>query len=294
MKMIKAGVLDIAYLDHGPADGPPVVLLHGFPYDIHAYDDVSRLLAARGLRCLTPFLRGYGETRFLNADTPRSGEQAALGADLLAFMDALAIPRAILGGYDWGGRAACIVAALWPERVAGLVSCGQGYNIQDIVNAEKPAAPEAEARWWYVYYFNTARGVAALTQDRRALCRDLWRLWSPSWTFDDATFAATAASFDNRDFVDVVIHSYRHRLGGVEADPAYQDIEARLARQPDIAAPTIVLQGRDDGVDPPGSQDAARAHFTGRYEKRIIPGTGHNLPQEAPDAFVSAVLSFVG
>jgi pimeloyl-ACP methyl ester carboxylesterase len=206
-------------------------------------------------------------------------------------MDALAIPRAILGGYDWGGRAACIVAALWPERCGGLVSCGQGYNIQDIATAWMPASPEAEVRWWYVYYFNTARGVAGLTQDRCAFCRHLWRLWSPTWAFGDATFAATAASFDNPDFVDIVIHSYRHRLGGVAGDPAYQAIEERLASQPHISAPTVVLQGRDDGVDPPRSEDLARTHFRDRYEKQIVPRVGHNLPQEAPEAMASAILS---
>lgn len=291
MKAVRAGVLEIAYLDLGPASERPVILMHGFPYDVRAYDEVSRLLAERGTRCLVPFLRGYGATRFLSADTPRSGQQAALGADLLAFMDALSLPRAVLGGYDWGGRAACIVAALWPDRVAGLVSGGQGYNIQDIANAQKPAPPEEEARYWYMYYFNTVRGAAGLTQNRRALCNHIWKLWSPSWTFDDATYSETAASFDNPDFVDVVIHSYRHRFGYVEGDPAFQAIEDRLAMRPDITVPSISIQGQDDGVDPPVVEDFDRPHFKGRYERRIISGAGHNLPQEAPAAFVSAILS---
>ncbi|GLS17930.1 alpha/beta hydrolase [Labrys miyagiensis] len=289
MKSIQAGVLDIAYLETGPADGPPVILLHGFPYDIHAYDAVSDLLAASGLRCLVPFLRGYGPTRFLLAETPRSGEQAALGADLLAFMDALGIPRALLGGYDWGGRAASIVAALWPERVRGLVSCGTGYNIQDIARAGIPAEPEEEARFWYQYYFHSERGRAGLAQKRRALCHLLWKLWSPSWAFDEETFARSAAAFDNPDFVDIVIHSYRHRYGGIPGDPAYASIEARLAAQPAITVPAIVLQGADDGVDPPAPEDRDAPHFTAAYDRRILPGIGHNLPQEAPEAFALAM-----
>ncbi|WP_413989997.1 alpha/beta fold hydrolase [Labrys okinawensis] len=290
MKSIQAGVLDIAYLETGPADGPPVILLHGFPYDIHAYDEVSDLLAASGVRCLVPFLRGYGPTRFLSAETRRSGEQAALGADLLAFMDALAIRRVVLGGYDWGGRAASIVAALWPERVRGLVSCGTGYNIQDIAHAGIPAEPEEEARYWYQYYFHSERGRAGLAQKRHALCHLLWKLWSPSWAFDEETFARSAAAFDNPDFVDIVIHSYCHRYGGIPGDPAYAAIEAQLATQPAITVPTIVLQGADDGVDPPARVDRDAAHFTAAYDRRILPGIGHNLPQEAPLAFADAVL----
>lgn len=293
MNSIRAGVLDIAYFDTGPRDGRTVVLLHGFPYDAHAYDAVSADLSARGLRCLVPFLRGYGPTRFLSPDTMRSGQQAALAADLLAFMDALDISRAVLGGYDWGGRAACIAAALRPDRVLGLVSCGQGYNIQDIANAGLPAPPEEEARYWYMYYFHTARGRAGLTSNRRAFCRHLWSLWSPSWAFDDGIFERTAASFDNPDFVEIVIHSYRHRFGGVPGDPSLDQIEAQLARQPDIKVPSVVLQGRDDGVDPPSAEDRNQAHFTGPYDRRIIDGTGHNLPQEAPEAFAAAILTLV-
>jgi pimeloyl-ACP methyl ester carboxylesterase len=289
MTHIDAGVLNIAYLEIGPAHGAPVILLHGFPYDVHAYDVIAADLAASGHRCILPYLRGYGPTRFLHAATPRSGEQAALGADLLALMDALSIPNAILGGYDWGGRAACIVAALWPERVRGLVSAGAGYNIQNIARSGIPAAPEAEHRFWYQYYFHAERGRAGLTADRRALCRLIWKLWSPTWAFDDATFAQTAEAFDNPDFVEVVIHSYRHRYGLVAGDPALAGIEARLAAQPRIAVPSIVLQGGDDGVDPPEAHDEDAPHFTGRYERRIIPGAGHNLPQEAPAAFAEAI-----
>jgi len=292
MKTVTAGVLEIAYHETGPLDGKPVILLHGFPYDIHAYDAVARQLATEGWRCLVPFLRGYGPTRFLSDQTFRSGEQAALGADLLAFMDALSIPPAVLGGYDWGGRAACIVAALWPERVRGLVSCGTGYNIQNIAIAGRPVSPEEECRYWYQYYFHAERGKAGLTQNRRELCRFIWRIWSPTWAFDDATFEQSYAAFENPDFVDIVIHSYRHRFGGIPGDPALQSIEAQLAKQPDINVPTCVLQGADDGVDPPDAIDHPASHFTTpSYERRIIPKAGHNLPQEAPAAFAAAIRS---
>ncbi|SDO05421.1 Pimeloyl-ACP methyl ester carboxylesterase [Methylobacterium phyllostachyos] len=289
MKSVRAGVLEVAYREAGPPDGPPAVLLHGFPYDIHAYDVAAERLAAAGVRCLIPYLRGYGPTRFLDAATPRSGEQAALGADLLAFLDALGIGRAVLAGYDWGGRAACVVAALWPERAKGLVSCGVGYNIQNIPVAGRPAAPEVEHRLWYQYYLHGERGRAGLEANRDAFCRLLWQLWSPSWGFDDGTFAQTAGSFDNPDFVDVVVHSYRHRFGLVPSDPAYLEIEARLAEQPAIAVPSIVLLGADDGVGPPPASDTAARHFTGPYRREIVAGVGHNFPQEAPDAFATAV-----
>ncbi|MCX8224545.1 MAG: alpha/beta hydrolase [Sulfitobacter sp.] len=290
MKSITAGCLEVYYHEVGPIAGDPVILLHGFPYDAHAYDAVSARLAKQGYRCIAPYLRGYGQTRFLSADTMRSGQQAALGADLLAFMDALSVKTAFLGGYDWGGRAACIIAALWPERVRGLVSCGRGYNIQDIARAKEPAPAVEEARYWYMYYFHTERGRAGLTLNRRDICKHIWSIWSPTWRFDDATWAATAPSFDNPDFVEVVLHSYRHRFGSIAGDPAYEDIETRLAEQPSIGVPSIVLQGRDDGVDPPREEDSDRQHFGGFYERQIIDGTGHNLPQEAPDAFAAAVL----
>ncbi|WP_291735063.1 alpha/beta hydrolase [Leisingera sp. F5] len=291
---IKAGKLEIAYHEFGPRDGAPAVLLHGFPYDARAYDEAAAWLAEQGIRCLVPYLRGFGPTRFLSPESMRSGQQAALGADLLAFMDALGIEQACLGGYDWGGRAACIVAALWPERVRGLVSCGQGYNIQDISNAWQPAEPEVEASYWYMYYFHTARGRAGLEQLRRKLCRHIWSLWSPSWTFDHGTYSATADSFENSDFVEIVIHSYTHRFGDVSGDPDYEEIEARLAEQPSITVPSIVLQGRDDGVDPPAIEDFDRPHFDGSYQRRIIEGAGHNLPQETPQAFAQAIAELAG
>ena len=291
MNHIAAGVLNVAYLETGPPDGVPVILLHGFPYDVHAYDAVSQRLAAAGLRCIVPYLRGYGPTRFISPDTPRSGQQAALGADLLALMDALKIHSAVLVGYDWGGRAACIVAALWPQRAKGLVSCGAGYNIQNIPIAGEPATPEEEYRYWYQYYFHSERGRAGLTRNRRDLCRLIWRLWSPTWGFDDATFDRSAAAFDNPDFVDVVIHSYRHRFGGIPGDAALDAIESLLAAQPRIAVPCIVLEGAEDGVTPPRRADSSAPHFTGFYERRIVPGAGHNFPQEAPDAFADAVIA---
>ena len=290
LKQINAGALDVAYADDGPADGTPVFLLHGFPYDIHAYGEVTPMLAAAGCRVFTPYLRGYGPTRFLSHQTPRSGQQAALAHDLLALMDALAVPDALLAGYDWGGRAACIVAALWPHRARGLVSVN-GYNLQDIANAGRPAAPENEYRFWYQYYFHGERGRAGLAQNRRALCELLWRLWSPNWQFDAATYDRSAAAFDNPDFVDVVIHSYRHRFGLVPGDPAVEETERRLARQPSISVPAIVLEGDGDGVMAAGGSLRHRRHFTGTYERREYPLVGHNLPQEAPREFADAVLA---
>jgi pimeloyl-ACP methyl ester carboxylesterase len=285
---VNAGDLSVAYLEAGDPTGPPVVLLHGFPYDVHAYDEVAPRLAAGGARVVVPWLRGFGPTRFLDAATPRSGQQAALARDLLTLLDALRIERATLAGYDWGGRAACIVAALWPQRVQGLVSVN-GYNLQDIARAREPLSPENEQRLWYQYYFHGERGRAGLAQDRRALCRLLWRLWSPTWAFDDATYERSAAAFDHPDFVDVVIHSYRHRFGLVPGDPALEPIEQRLAAQPRISVPSITLDGADDGVMPIGGTAHHAPHFAGRHEHRVVPGAGHNLPQEAPQAFAQAV-----
>ena len=293
VKSVRAGMLEVAYRETGPTEGPPAVLLHGFPYDVHAYDAAAERLAAAGVRCVIPYLRGYGPTRFLDPATPRSGEQAALGADLLALLDALGIARAVLAGYDWGGRAACVVSALWPDRSTGLVSCGVGYNIQNIPAAGRPAAPEVEHRLWYQYYLHGERGRAGLEADREAFCRLLWRLWSPSWAFDAATFAQSAQSFHNADFVDVVVHSYRHRFGLVPSAPALVEIEARLAAQPAIAVPSIVLLGADDGVGPPPATDTDARHFAGAYRREIVAGVGHNLPQEAPDAFAAAVLALL-
>ena len=245
---IRTVTLDIAYHETGERDGVPVVLLHGWPSDLHDWDGVAPALAA-GCHVLVPWLRGYGPTRFLDPKTPRSGQQAALGADLKDFLDGLGIARAYLAGYDWGGRAACVVAALWPERVRGLVSIG-GYNIQNIATSGEPGAAAQEHRLWYQWYFHTARGEAGLERNRRDIARLLWRLWSPNWDFDEATFAATAASFDNPDFVAVTIQSYRHRYGLAEGDPALAPIEAALAAQPPITVPTIVLHGEADGVSP--------------------------------------------
>ncbi|MBM3620902.1 MAG: alpha/beta hydrolase [Alphaproteobacteria bacterium] len=289
VKHIQTDVLDIAWEDHGSAVRAPVILLHGFPYDVRAYDEVAPRLATAGMRVLVPYLRGYGPTRFLSTATPRSGEQAALGHDLLQFMNALRIERATVAGYDWGGRAACIVAALWPERVAGLVSCG-GYNIQDIAASVEPVAAEQEHRFWYQYYFHTERGRAGLTKNRRDICRLLWRLWSPEWQFDEATFERTAPSFDNPDFVDVVIQSYRHRYGYAPGDPAMAPIDARLATKPKITVPTKVLHGGHDGVGPAEQSERHQRFFTGPYQRRLLPRIGHNVPQEAPIDFAAAVL----
>jgi pimeloyl-ACP methyl ester carboxylesterase len=292
LKHIRAGVLDIAYVETGPQDGQPVFLMHGFPYDIHAYENVFPILVRAGCRVIVPYLRGYGPTRFCCSATPRSGEQAALGADLLALMDALDISKALLAGYDWGGRAACVVAALWPERCTGLVSFNS-YNIQQISRANVPDLPENEHRLWYQYYFHSERGHAGLEKNRRAVTRLLWKLWSPTWSFSDEVFAVSAQAFDNPDFVDVVIHSYRHRFGLVDGDPAYAELEAQLATQPPISIPTITFDGGDDGVRAP-SYDAPHAHlFTGPRSHRVVAGVGHNMPQEVPEIFAAAVLELL-
>lgn len=292
LRRVQAGVLEIAYFESGPADGAPVFLMHGFPYDVHAYAEVAPMLAAAGCRVIVPSLRGFGGTRFLDDATPRSGEQAALGADLLALMDALAVPRAVLAGYDWGGRAACVVAALWPERCAALVSFNS-YNIQNIAKAMVPDTPENEHSLWYQYYFHSERGRAGLARDRRGVTKLLWKLWSPTWAFDDATFERSAAAFDNADFVDVVIQSYRHRFALAEGDPAYADIERRLAAQPSITVPSITFDGVDDGVRPPADAAVHAARFAGPRSHRWVPGVGHNMPQEVPRTFADAVLELI-
>jgi pimeloyl-ACP methyl ester carboxylesterase len=284
--------LDIAYEASGPANGEPVILLHGFPYDPRAYDDMLPPLVAAGCRVLVPYLRGYGPTRFRAPETLRSGQQAALGKDLLDFLDALELAQATLVGYDWGGRAACVVAALWPDRVRGLATVG-GYNIQNIAASRNPAPAEQERRLWYQYYFHTERGRAGLSQNRAGVCRLLWRLWSPTWDVSDATYERTAASFDNPDFVEVVIHSYRHRYGYVAGDPAFDRIEAQLAEQPLIAVPTVSLHGADDGVTPLQPTDSQARMFCGHYQRVVVPGAGHNLPQEKPAEVVDAVLQLL-
>lgn len=287
LRKIPAGVLKVAYYEYGPQEGWPAVMCHGFPYDVHAYSHVAPVLAEAGARVIVPYLRGYGATRFLSQETPRSGEQAALATDLLAFMDALKIESAVLGGYDWGGRAACIVSALWPERVTALVT-GNSYNIQNIARSLEPAAPSEEASLWYQYYFHSERGRRGLAKNRDGIARLLWKMWSPTWEFDEATFNQTAMAFGNPDFVDVVIHSYRHRFGLVPGDPAVAQIETRLTAQPPITVPTIAIDGAKDGVNN-GTQHHAKK-FTGPFEYRDFSSAGHNLPQEQPEDWARAVL----
>jgi pimeloyl-ACP methyl ester carboxylesterase len=293
LRQIDAGVLSVGYHEAGPADGPAVMLLHGFPYDIHSYVDVAPLLADQGCRVIVPYLRGYGPTRFRDAATPRSGEQAAIGADLMALMDALSIQRAVFAGYDWGGRAACIGAALWPERCIGLVSVNS-YLIQDIANALVPAPSAREVPLWYQWYFQIERGRAGLAADRRGITRILWEQWSPNWHFDEAMLERTSIAHDNPDYVDIVIHSYRHRYGLAEGDPRYADIQRRLATLPPITVPAITLDGDADGVARVTDGSPSAAKFTARRIHRVIPGAGHNLPQEEPEAFAAAVMELVG
>jgi pimeloyl-ACP methyl ester carboxylesterase len=291
-KHVRTASLDIAYEESGAADGVPVFLMHGWPYDPRSYDEVIPPLVASGARLIVPYLRGFGATRFLSRETLRSGQQAALGNDLRELLDALGVDRAVLAGYDWGGRAACIVAALWPERVRGLVTVN-GYNIQDIPGSAEPQTPLQERRFWYQWYFQTERGRAGLERNRGALSRLLWELWSPHWSFDDATFARSAASFENEDFVAVTIHSYRHRYGNAAGDPKFEEIERRLAAKPKINVPTIALQGDADGVLPADVSEKHAALFSGHYQRHLLPRIGHNPPQEAPREFAGAVLELM-
>lgn len=288
-KQVRAGVLDVGYHESGPADGPAVLLLHGFPYSVESFADVAPRLAAHGCRVIVPHLRGHGSTRFLDAATPRAGQQGAIGTDVIDLMDALGIRRAVLAGYDWGGRAACVAAALHPERCAGLVSVN-GYLIQDIAGSARPLAPAVESGLWYQFYFLTERGRAGLGAYRREIAQALWVRNSPGWRFDEATLARHASAFDNPDYVDVVIHSYRHRLGFAPGAAAYEDIERRLAGMPTIGVPTITLDGGADGVVPATDGTSTAARFTGRRRHRVIASAGHNLPEEAPGAFADAVL----
>jgi pimeloyl-ACP methyl ester carboxylesterase len=287
------GVLDVAYYASGPSDGPAVLLLHGFPYDIHSYVDVVPILAGHGLRVLVPYLRGHGPTRFVDPDAPRSGQQAALGADVIELMDALALPRAILAGFDWGGRAACVAAAMWPERCAGLVAVNS-YLIQDIAAAQLPIDPHLEAGFWYFFYFATERGRLGLAANRREIAKVIWTRNSPTWHFDDAQLDRAADAFDNPDYVDVVIHSYRHRLGLAPGHEPYASVERALARQPAITVPAVTLDGMADGNFPATDGAPSAAHFTGFRAHHQVPGAGHNLPQEAPAAFAAAVLELAG
>jgi pimeloyl-ACP methyl ester carboxylesterase len=289
VRQIDAGLLNVGYVDLGPADGPAVLLLHGWPYDIHSYVDVAPALAAAGYRVIVPYLRGYGSTRFRSGETARNGEQAALALDAIAFLDALEIHKAIVAGFDWGARTACIVAALWPERCDGLVSVS-GYLIGSQAAGKLPLPPEAEHQWWYQYYFATERGRAGYDQYRREFAKFIWRTASPKWDFDDATFERSAASFDNPDHVAIAIHNYRWRLGLADGEAEYVELENRLAEAPGIDVPTITLEGDANGAPHP-DPSAYATKFSGPYSHRTIEGgIGHNLPQEAPDAFSDAVL----
>jgi pimeloyl-ACP methyl ester carboxylesterase len=289
ISQIEAGVLNVGYAEAGPADGPVVLLLHGWPYDIHSYAEVVPLLATAGFRALVPYLRGYGTTRFLSEDTFRNGEQAALAADALAFLDALEIERAVVAGFDWGARTADILAALWPDRCDGLVSVS-GYLIGSQEAGKQPLPPEAELQWWYQYYFATERGRAGYEANRREFAKLIWRTASPEWDFDDPTFDRSAASFDNPDHVEIVIHNYRWRLGLADGGPEYAELEQQLANAPAISVPTITLEGDANGAPHPEPSSYA-AKFTGPYSHRTIAGgVGHNLPQEAPEAFADAVI----
>ena len=292
LRNIDAGPLNIAYYEAGPADGPAVMLMHGFPYDIHSYVDVAPILVAQGCRVVVPYLRGFGPTRFREEATLRSGEQAALGADMMALMDALGIQRAVFAGYDWGGRAACVGAALWPERCSGLV-CVNSYLIQDIAGAMVPARPDREVPLWYQYYFQLERGRVGLAANRRSIARLLWTQWSPNWKFDEACFERTAIAHDNPDYVDVVIHSYRHRFGLADGDPRYADIERKLAAQPAISVPSITLDGDGDGVSPATDGSWSAPKFTRSRVHRVVPRAGHNLPQEEPEAFAASVMDLI-
>ncbi|MBZ5610498.1 MAG: alpha/beta hydrolase [Acidobacteriia bacterium] len=290
-KSVETSVLNIGYEDTG--SGFPIILLHGFPDDVHAWDDVAPPLVRAGYRVLVPYLRGYGPTRFRDAAAPRMAEQAAIGQDLVDFADALKLQRFAVAGYDWGGRAAGIAAALNPERVRAAVLIG-GYTIQDTTAPPRPAAPQTERALWYQWYFNTERGRAGLQANRRALCRLLWETWSPTWHFSDETFNRTAASFDNPDFVDVVIHSYRHRIGNAPGEPRFLEMERRLAQRPKIQVPAITLYGADDGLGRPAAESPAeRAVFTALRARRIVPGAGHFMPREKPDAVSSALLELL-
>jgi pimeloyl-ACP methyl ester carboxylesterase len=289
LRHVETDMLNIACYESGPATGPAVILLHGFPYDIHTYADVAAILAAKGCRVIVPYLRGYGETRFRDNATLRSGEQAALGADVIALIDALEIKSAVFAGHNWGGRAATVAAALWPDRCAGLVTVNS-YLIQDLSRAMLPGPPENEEAMWYEYYFQLERGRAGLTANRRRIARMLWEEWSPDWDFDDATFDRSMPALDNPDFVDVAIHSYRHRFGNADGDPRYAELAKRLAAMPSIAVPAVTLDGDSDGVVAAGDGSASAAKFTGRRIHRVVKGAGHNLPQEAPQAFAAAVM----
>jgi len=289
IKQIKAGVLDIGYAEAGASSGQPVILLHGWPYDIYSFKEVSALLAAKGYHVFVPYLRGYGTTRFLDAATPRNGQQAALAADVIAFMDALKIDKAVIGGFDWGARTADIVAALWPERVKALVSVS-GYLIGSQQANKAPLSPKAELSWWYQYYFATERGEKGYEANRRDFAKLIWQTASPDWKFTDAVFAQSAAAFDNPDHLAITIHNYRWRLGLVQGEAKYDELEKKLAAFPVITVPTVTLEGDANGAPHPDPANYA-AKFKGKYAHHTISGgIGHNLPQEAPKAFADAII----
>jgi pimeloyl-ACP methyl ester carboxylesterase len=292
LKQIDAGVLNIGYAEAGPTNGPAVILLHGWPYDIHSYAEVTPLLASAGYRVIIPYLRGYGTTRFLSSETVRNGQQSVIAVDILALMDALKIEKAIIAGFDWGARTANIIAALWQQRCKAMVSVS-GYLISNPEANKIPLPPKAEFEWWYQYYFATERGRAGYDKYRRDFGKLIWQLASPKWNFDDATYDRTAAAFNNPDHVSIVIHNYRWRLGLAKGEPKYDDLEKRLATAPPIAVPTITLEGDANGAPHPDPSSYAKK-FTGKYAHRLIKGAGHNLPQEAPQAFAEAVVEVAG
>ncbi len=293
LKQIDAGLLNVGYAEAGPAEGPAVILLHGWPYDIHSYVDVAPLLASAGYRVIVPYLRGYGTTRFLSSDTVRNGQQSVVAVDIITLMDALKIPKAVIAGFDWGARTADIIAALWPDRCKALVSVS-GYLIGSQEAGKVPLPPQAELQWWYQYYFATERGRAGYDKYRHDFSKLIWKLASPKWAFDDATFDRSAAAFDNPDHVAIVIHNYRWRLGLAEGEAKYDDLEKQLAASPVITVPTITLEGDANGAPHPDPSAYAKK-FSGKYASRIIKGgIGHNLPQEAPQAFAQAVVDIDG
>jgi pimeloyl-ACP methyl ester carboxylesterase len=290
-KQVDAGVLNIGYAEDGPADGPPVILLHGWPYDIHSYVDVAPILAERGFRVIVPYLRGYGSTTFLSDTEVRNGQQAAVASDVIALMDALDIPRAVIGGFDWGARSADVVAALWPDRCKALVAVS-GYIIVNLAANLLPLPPKAEYGWWYQYYFATDRGEQGYRDNTRDFNELIWRNASPTWSFDDATYDRSAAAFANPDHVEIVIHNYRWRLSLAQGQPQYDDLERRLAAKPEISVPTITVSSDFDGPAKDGK--AYRQQFTGKYSHRVLDGIGHNVPQEAPRQFADAIIEVAG
>jgi len=291
IKQIDAGVLNIGYAEVGPAGGTPVILLHGWPYDIHSYEEVAPLLAAKGYRVIVPYLRGYGTTRFLSADTFRNAQQSAVALDIVKLMDALGIQKAIIGGFDWGSRTVDIIAALWPERCIGIVAVS-GYLVTNVAAQQKPLPPAAEYGWWYQYYFATDRGRLGYSENRHDFDKLIWKLASPGWNFDDATYDRTAASFDNPDHVAIVVHNYRWRLGLAKGEPQYDALEQKLASGPPITVPAITIASDFDGPLADGKAYAKK--YTGKYSHRVLKGIGHNVPQEAPAAFAQAIIDVGG